>query len=173
MEKVLVGKIVNTHGIKGLVKVKSFCEVEENLFSYENIMFENGQKVNVEKKSNGAKGLFICSVGDFDNINDVEIFKGKDLFVAKSDIKGENSQSEIFVEDLKGLKVVVDGKVFGNVLDVLNFGAGDLLEIVPVELKNAPDNVQKKKSHLVPFSGDAVEKVDLENGKVFVNKGFI
>ncbi|MBP5550940.1 MAG: 16S rRNA processing protein RimM [Bacilli bacterium] len=122
-EYFLVGSIVNTHGIKGEVKVKS----ETNLDRFEkgNMLYlKKGSKyMQIKIDSHRThKSMELITFNGLTNINDVLEYKGCNLFV-----KHEDSDT-LYYEDLIGKDIVVDGKVVAKVKDIREVPQGIILE---------------------------------------------
>ncbi|MCT4552737.1 MAG: ribosome maturation factor RimM [Alphaproteobacteria bacterium] len=172
-EKVLVAKIVAAHGIKGQVKIKSYCDNYVDFNSYGDLLLKSDEVVKVKKIGGWKKDVAVCTLDGVDDRNMAEELRGKELFVFTDKMRSddeESSEDEFYIEDLKDCEVFVDdysNDRFGMIHDVQDFGAGDLLEILPEGEKNL------KKTLLVPFSNDAIVEVDLDNNRVLVDGQFI
>ena len=120
----LVGKIVNTHGIKGEVKVKSETNMDR---------FNKGNKLFLKKGNDYLeividshrvhKGMDLICFNGITDINKVLDYKGCNLY-----IKHEEDTDKIYYEDLIGKKIIVDGKVLGIVTDIREVPQGIILE---------------------------------------------
>jgi len=157
-KRILIGEITTAHGIKGYVKVRSYAEDETLL---EHVGVHNaevgGKPVRITLK-NGVKGDWVAEVHGVTDRNEAETLRGTKLYLDR-DVFPDTDAGEYYVEDLKGLKVVdKDGKEIGTVLDVDNFGAGDIIDIKP---PSGP-------SFYIPFTDDIVLDVDFDTGTVTV-----
>lgn len=172
-EKVLVAKIVAAHGIKGQVKIKSYCDNYVDFNSYGDLLLKSDEVVKVKKIGGWKKDVAVCTLDGVGDRNMAEELRGKELFALADNIKSddeESSEDEFYIEDLKDCEIFVDdysNDRFGMVHDIQDFGAGDLLEILPEGEKNL------KKTLLVPFTNDAIVEVDLDNNRVLVDGQFI
>lgn len=150
---VYIGEVVNTHGIKGEVKVLSD-------FKYKSLVFKKGQKVYLGKRHQELiintyrvhKMFDLLTFEEINDINDAIIFKGDDIFIdrASLDIDGYVD------EDIIGLKAYDGEKEIGIVDNVIK-NKQELLVI-----KN------KDKNYLIPNVKEFVN-VDLENARVNIN----
>ena len=119
-------------------------------------------KEQIELEVAGArffKNLVILKFKGIDNINDVEQYRQKSLYVTRENAVplGKN---EYFIADLIGLKVVSDeGEELGDLSDVLQTGAND---VYVVSKENTPDL-------LIPAIRDCIRQVDIENGTMQVH----
>ena len=162
MEDLLrVGVISSAHGIKGEVNVFPTTDEPE--------MFEHWKTLRlVEKKQSrlihvgGAKyfkNMVILKFKGYDNINDIEKYKSKDLLITR-DHAVELGPDEYFITDLIGLQVLTeDGEALGGLKDVLETGAND---VYVVEMKNG-------RELLIPAIKDCILDVDTEQGTMTVH----
>ncbi|WP_203623753.1 MULTISPECIES: ribosome maturation factor RimM [unclassified Lacticaseibacillus] len=149
-----VGKIVNTHGIKGELKVMPVTDFPEQRFA-------PGSQLVIEAKTPltvtvaGArkqKAMYLLKLKEFDDINDVERFKGLALGVADADVQ-DLSEGEYYYHDIIGLTVIDQtGATLGQVSEILSPGANDVW-VIPRPGK--PDV-------LLPFLKSVVLRIDLD-----------
>ncbi|MFO3666308.1 ribosome maturation factor RimM [Anaerococcus kampingiae] len=115
--RISVGEIVASHGIRGNLKVNSLTDNEKR--------FEKGAKVFIEdelltiRESFKKKNQVIIGFEEYDNINDVLKFVGKDITIDEKDL-GKLAEGEIYIHDLYGLKVISDGQIKGEIKDVIS-----------------------------------------------------
>ena len=146
-EYYLVGTIVNTHGIKGEVKVKS----ETNLDRFEKgntLYLKKGNKyIDIIIDSHRVhKGMDLITFNGINDINLVLEYKGCNLYIKHED------NDTIYYEDLIGKNIIVDDKVCGKVLDIREVPQGIILEC---------DCSGKKK--FIPYVDAFIKEVN-ENG---------
>lgn len=156
MEQLLrVGVISNTHGIRGEVKVFPTTDDASRFEQLKEVILDTG-KEQMTLHIAGVKyfkQFVILKFKEYNNINDIERYKGKDLYVTR-----ENAvpleEDEYYIADLLGCKVVTDdGKDFGILKDVMETGANDVY-------------VVKTKEHgevLLPYIDDCILNIDIEN----------
>ena len=162
MEEYLrIGVISNTHGIRGEVKVYPTTDDISRFKKLKKCFLDLGkEKIELDVQScKFFKGTPILKFKQFDNINDVERYKGKDLIVdRKHAVKLE--KNEFFIIDLIGLQVESDeGQYIGELIDVMQTGANDIF-VVKTE---AGDEV------LIPYIEQCVPEITPESGKVIVH----
>lgn len=155
-----VGVIANTHGIRGEVKVFPTTDDPRRYDSLKEVLLDTGTEKIPLKVSNVRyfKNLVIVKFKGIDNINDIEKYKGKDLYVTR-----ENAvpleEGEYYIADIIGAEVYTDdGKEFGVLSDVLETGA-NLVFVVKHEGKEV----------LIPSIPDCVKELDTEAKKVVVH----
>ncbi len=155
MEELLqVGVISSTHGIKGEVKVFPTTDDPNRFKELKEIILDTG-KEQITLKIEGVKffkQLVILKFKDIDNINEIEKYKGKSLFVTR-----ENAvplkENEYFIADLIDLTIIdEEDKEFGVLKDVLQTGAND---VYVVEIKSGGEV-------LIPAIKDCILNVDLD-----------
>jgi 16S rRNA processing protein RimM len=157
--RVCLGAIAGAHGVRGLVKIKSFTQDPANLTAYGPLTDESGQRRFEIAVSGQAKGVLLARIEGVEDRDAAQALRGVRLYVARA-VLPEPEAEEFYLADLIGLAVEdPDGRPLGKVATVENYGAGDLLEIARPE--DAP--------LLVPFTKAAVPLVDLEGGRVVVD----
>ena len=152
MDLVKIGGIANTQGLKGTLKVKSFTDFKKERYKKGNtlyILFKGEYiKVTVESMSS-MKNLEYIKFVEYNNINDVEKFKGSELYISKEDIHDLNSLDDFYYTELIGMDVYQD-KLVGKVIDVKEFPQAEYLVI----------EVENKKDILIPFIKEFIIEVD-------------
>ena len=127
-EYLQVGTIIKTHGIKGEVKVYPLTDDVNRFKDLKSVILEPSMD-NLPLEIEGVKffkNLVILKFKDYDNINDIEMYVKKGIFVTREDAV-PLEEDEYFVTDLIGLDVITDdGVSFGVVKDVLHTGANDV-----------------------------------------------
>ena len=168
MEDILrVGVITTTHGVRGEVKVFPTTDSAERFLDMEYVLLDTGRELkelhiqNVKFYKNQA----LLKFKEINNINDIEKYKGCELWIRREDAQ-ELSEDEYYVADLLGMKVVLeDGSYFGTLKDVMETGANDVY-IVTTE---QGDEV------LLPAIKECILDVDIEENVMTVHlmKGLI
>ena len=155
MENLLrVGVISSTHGVRGEVKVFPTTDEKERFKKLKTVLLDTG-KEQISLEIEGVKffkNMVILKFKGYDNINDVERYRGRDLLITREQAV-PLKENENFVADLIGLTVKTDeGDILGNVKDVLFTGAND---VYVVERENGKDI-------LLPAIRQCILDVDLE-----------
>lgn len=159
-KRICIGHVIGAHGIQGELVVRSYAETPEAIGRYRELTDEAGsRRFRVRSARAAGKGVILRIEGVGDR-NGAEALKGVALFVDRQDLP-ETEDNEYYHADLIGLEVVevVEGRRVGRIADVVNYGAGDLLEITPEA--GGP-------TVLVPFTDELVPKVDFVAGRVVV-----
>ena len=162
MEDLLqVGVITTTHGVRGEVKVFPTTDDPARFKKLKNVVSDTGKEM-IDLEVAGVKffkNMVIVKFKGIDNINDVEKYRKKSLYVTRENAV-ELKKNEYFIADLIGLSVESDeGEDLGEVSDVLQTGAND----VYVLSKEGTDDI------LLPAIRECVKNVDLEGGKMTVH----
>ena len=161
----LMGVIVGAKGIKGEVKIKSFTEDPEDIAAYGPLMDASGKTTFNLKIVGLSKGLPVARIKGISDRNAAEALKGTELYVSRDRLPETEEEEEYYHADLIGLPVFFqDGTKFGTILRLHDFGAGDMLEIVP-------EGKGEKAAVLVPFTVEMVPEVDISGHRVVVELG--
>ena len=151
MNLIYLGKIVNTHGLKGEIRIISDFKFKVDVFKVNNIVYINNNKY-VIKSYRYHKIYDMITLEGIDTIEKAEIFKGLEVFINKEDYTFKGYLNE----EIIGLDVYDDNIYKGKVIDILSNSANDLLVI---------DGVKK---HMVPNIDEFVSKIDLDENKIYI-----
>ena len=157
---VLMGAILGAHGIKGDVKVKSFAAKPAAIADY-GPLTDTKHKRSFELSIVGAaKGVLIGRIAGITDRNAAEALKGVELFVDRERLPAPDDPEEYYLADLIGL-AAFDGKgtKLGEIVSVDNYGAGDLLLVVP----------EGGEGFVVPFAKAFVPVVDVKGRRVVLD----
>ncbi|RDW17857.1 ribosome maturation factor RimM [Oceanobacillus chungangensis] len=156
-----IGKIVNTHGIRGEVKVHRITDFEER--------FAVGKTVYIEKE-NGTlleliivghrmhKGFDLIQFEGLNNINDVEQFKGLKLKISEEQ-QSQLDEHEYYYHEIIGCEVhTTSGDKLGVIKEILSPGANDVWVV----------KQEKGKDLLIPYIEEVVKEIDVEAKKIVI-----
>lgn len=157
--EVLIGKIVNTYGIKGAVKVYSHTDFPEIRFKKNNSVIlcdEHGNnKINLTiDKHFSSKGMEIVSFKEITNINDVLKYLNYEIHCQLTDLNLPNGQ--YFHFQLIGCKIIYNKQIIGEVIEVLNNNNHYNLRILK----------ENGKTILYPFIDKFLKCIDIDNKKI-------
>jgi 16S rRNA processing protein RimM len=156
--RVCLGVIAGAHGIKGLVRVRSFTAAPKSIGAYGPLQDETGERRFTLDLVGERKDVLIARIAGVADRNAAERLKGVRLYVHRADLPAPGTE-EFYQTDLVGLDAFSsDGTRFGTVRAVNDFGAGASLEIEDAA----------GKTMLVPFTTAAVPEVDVAGGKLVV-----
>jgi 16S rRNA processing protein RimM len=159
-----VGLFIGPHGIKGEVKVKSFTEIPENLFVYEEFFLGNQTKPIKLKLVRKIKQNLICIVEDVKTRNEAEKFKNLILYVRRDNLPSLNDD-EFYQRDLLDFQVYnLERHNLGFVTSFNDFGGGLLVEVE-----------KNKKRFYLPIGKPFLKDINYKDKEVILNidPGFI
>lgn len=158
--RILLGRIMAAHGVRGEVLVRSYADQPEDVAAYGPLTAPAlGRKLELRVLRVTAKGVIarIAGIGDR---NGAEALAGVDLFVDRAQLPAAG-EDEFYYADLIGLAAVApDGSEIGRVVAVHNFGAGDLIEVALAA---------SRRTEHIPFHDQFVPVVDVTGGRIVVN----
>lgn len=150
--KIQVGVILGAHGVRGAVRLRSLMEKPESIFGFNTVSDESGARRFALKRAGAGKDHFIVTLQGVGDRNAAEALRGVKLFVGRTALPPLKKRA-YYAVDLVGLNIVDrDGKSYGSVLALHDYGAGAFLEIKPA----------KGPSFMLPFNDMFVPEVDLE-----------
>lgn len=158
MEQFLqVGVISSTHGIRGEVKVFPTTDDPLRFKKLKKVLLDTGrEQLELEVQSvKFFKQFVIVKFKGIDNINDIEKYKGKGLFVPREDAVPLD-EDEYYIADLIGMEVVTDEGEVGILRDVMETGANEVYIIDSKEHGEV----------LIPAIRDCILDVDVENRRM-------
>lgn len=159
-ELICVGAIAGSYGVRGEVRLKSFCAVPEEIETYSPLTNEDGSQSYSLTLSRAIKGGFTAHLGGVETKEQADAIKGLRLFAPRDRLPSLPSD-EYYYADLVGLEVYdTGGALLGRVKSVQNHGASDLLELEGADIKGTA---------LLPFTMAAVPTVDLDQGRIIAD----
>lgn len=127
---VALGIITGAHGVHGRVKVKSYAETPENIAAYGPLSDKEGNRTFALRITGRIKELLLCEIEGVTKREQADALRGVELCVPRERLP--DAQDGHYIEDLIGLPVALeDGSAFGRVKAFHNYGAGDIVEIMP------------------------------------------
>lgn len=157
---VLMATIGAAQGLKGEVRVKSYTADPIAIGEYGHLHSEDGRSFEI-LEIREAKTVVVVRFRGINSREAAEALNGLDLYIERENLPDDElDDDEFYYADLEGLEAVdAEGKSYGTVSAVYDFGAGDLLEL------KGPG----RRPTLIPFSEAAVIEIDLENGRILVD----
>lgn len=155
MDFIYIGKIVNTHGLKGEIRIISD-------FKYKDLLFKENMKLYVGKRKEEViinsyrkhKMYDMVTLKGMNTIEDVIGYKGEFAYVNKSDLQIDG----YFNEDLIGLEVYDDNKFIGIVNDIIKSEAHEILVII-----------NNDKKYMIPNINEFIIDIDINKKKIQIN----
>lgn len=149
-----VGKIVNTHGLRGEVKVVAWTDYPEDFENIEYVYVKNktaDEKLHISSIKYQKNNLII-KFSEIKDINKAEKYKNLTLY-AEREMLGELPEGVYYIADLIGAEVLDEkGEKLGVIADVFNTGANDIYDV----------KRDGKKNILIPVIDDVVKEIDID-----------
>lgn len=154
-----IGKIVGSHGIKGMVRIECWCDSPDFLCKFKRFFF--AQDVNTAigvEKVTPHKNIALAKLSGVNTIEEAEALRGKMLYIYRDDIKLEKGR--YFIEEIIGTKVLdkQTENFYGIISDINSTGANDIWVIS-----------NEGKEFLFPSVPAFVDSVDIEKEVAYIN----
>lgn len=147
------GKIINTHGVRGEVKLEVWADSPASLTGLKTLWL--GERPMTVEQARVHKNFVIAKLQGIDTVEAAMTLKGKVVSAARKDLP--LPEGSYFLVDLIGLPVYTeDGNQVGTLKDVLDYPSGRIYV------------VQGQQEHLIPEKGDFLKDVDLQAGRITV-----
>jgi len=154
-DRVLLGVVAAPHGVRGLVRIKSFTEDPMRVAAYGPLSDETGKKEYRVEVLSAARGAVLARIDGVADRTAAEGLRGLRLYVPRSALP-EAGAKEWYEADLIGLSAIGrDGRDWGKVVAFHDFGAGSVMEV--------------SGGAMLPFTDEAVPEIDVEGGKVVID----
>jgi len=156
--KVCIGVIAGPHGVKGLVRLKSFTAEPKDVVAYGPLTDAACVRRFRVEITGSARNMLVARIDDVRDRTAAEALRGIELYVDRDRLP-EADEDEFYHADLIGLPVRnAEGGAFGTVVGLYDYGAGDMIEIRSVD----------GGTELLPFNKTVVPEIDLDNGYLVV-----
>lgn len=166
MEYILIGKIVNIHGINGEVKIYPYTDDVDNLCKLKEFYLDKELNSKcVIKKCRSHKNMLIAKLNNISDPDEALKLKDKDIFIPKDNLE-KLDEGTYYIFDLIGIEVFdMDENKIGILNNVENCGANDVYEILTLD---------NKKIYL-PAIHEVIKNVNIKDKKMYVEimKGLI
>lgn len=159
---ICVGMITSVHGVRGVMRVKSFTEDPMDIFNFTPLTDHKGQKKFPIEFSSQSKGLFLVTMTGVSNREDAEMLKGTKLYTSREQLPEIEEEDSFYYSDLIGLKIRhhSNNDDIGEVIAIHNFGAGDIIEMRPFT---------GGKTVMVPFTQQVIPEISLQEGLIKID----
>ena len=152
------GKIINTHGVRGDVKLESYCDAPEILRDLKCVFLKEKNTYRALKVLHASvfKDFVLMTLEGVADMDAAIALKNKTVYAAREDLPIEEGAH--FIVDLIGLPVIDadSGKTYGTLADVSNLGASDIYSVST-----------EKGIRMIPAVDEFIDRVDIDNG-IFV-----
>lgn len=154
-DRVLLGVVAAPHGVRGLVRIKSYTEDPMAVAAYGPLSDESGKKEYRVEALSAARGAVLARIEGVADRTAAEALRGLRLYVERERLP-HTSEREWYEADLIGLEAVgTDGRTWGKVVAFHDFGAGSVMEV--------------SGGVMLPFTDESVPEIDIEGGKVLID----
>jgi 16S rRNA processing protein RimM len=159
-DRFLVGRFGAPHGIGGEIRLSSFTGDPCAIASYKPLLDESGEREFSILRLRALKdNMFIAKIGGVCDRASARALTNTPLYVPRASLP-ETGEEEFYLADLIGLEAVTGtGEPFGRIINVLNFGGGDILELA---------RASPGATLLLPFKKEIFSYVDLKAGRVTI-----
>ena len=159
--RILLGVVAAPHGVRGLVRIRSFTEDPMAIATYGALSDETGSKRYRVEALSTVKGAVLARIEGVADRTAAEAVRGLRLYVERS-VLPATAEREWYEADLIGLPAVGrDGRDWGKVIAFHDFGAGRTMEV--------SGGVASRSSVMLPFTDEVVPEIDVEGGKIVVD----
>ncbi|MDE5582950.1 MAG: ribosome maturation factor RimM [Ruminococcus sp.] len=151
------GKIVNTHGIKGEVKIMPYTDVPEILAEFDRLFIGREKSEIIIEHARVAKNMVIAKLEGVDTPEQAEKLRNSVLYMHRDDL--ELDEDTYFIQDLIGVEVkdCETGEVYGKIADIMQTGANDVYVIKG-----------NNREYLVPAIADVVMSTDIDRNEMII-----
>ncbi len=156
-----IGQIVNTFGIKGMVKVKPFTDDIRRFDKLKTVYVEkNGNQTEYEiEEVKYHKDMVLIKFKSIDKIEQAEQLRNAYLTISRDSVE-ELEEGRYYIVDLLGLEVYTDEQVLLGILDdIFNTGSNDIYVVKD----------KQGKQILLPAIQNVIKQIDIENKKIIVH----
>ena len=153
MNEVYLGELVNTHGIKGEVRIISNFKLKNQVFTKDFPLYVGKDRTKLIINSyRPHKNYDMVTFVGINDINDVLIYKGEPVYINRDDLDIE----DYLLEDLINLEVYSKNQLIGKVTDIIDNGAHEILVL--------------ENRRLIPFVDEFINEVNINDKKIIINE---
>ena len=151
MKYIFIGRIVNTHALKGEVRIVSNFEYKNRIFKENTLLYigENKEKEIIETYRK-HKQFDMVKFKGIDYINDVLKYKGSKIYIDESILNLKDD--EILISELINMDVYNDNKYVGKITEYRSDNGNNMLRV---------------NNKLIPYNKDFITKIDKENKSIY------
>ena len=153
-----IGKVNNTHGLKGEVKLEMWCDGIDYIKQLKTVYLDDeGKKALSIVSARPQKNIAIIKFAEIKSIDEAEELKNKILYCNRND--AEIDEGSYYLADIIGASVVdiESGKEYGKIADIMNYGSSDIYDVV-----------SGKKHSFIPAIPDVVKEINTEKQIVLI-----
>ena len=156
-KKIVIGKIVAPHGVRGDIRIMPLTDKPEQFLNLKYLLLPDGKQLNI-KNARFHKNMVLISTKEITTMNDAELLRDKDVAVYFEDLP-ELNEGEFYVSDLIGLDVVdLEGQKIGTFKDAQTTGVNDYYIV----------SVPGQKDIIIPALKRYVKEINLAEKRIVV-----
>jgi len=155
MSLIKIGKIVNTHGIKGELRLLSKFPYKDKIFIPGMTIYINKEIEETINSYRKHKNFDMITLKGYTNINEVLKYKGKTAYINSEDIMLD--KDKYLDEEIIGLEVIYENNTKGKIYNIERYDKTVLLVIKDDE-----------KEYLIPYNDNIIDKIDINNKKIYI-----
>ncbi len=159
MKKIKIGKLVNTRGLKGEVKVIPYTDFIDERFKVGNeiILTTSNEdiKLKIERFQDYKNQMILLKFAGYDDINQIEKYKGCELYCDAAS-RDKLDDDTYYADEIIGCQVYCEGDLIGEVEEVMATGANFVLRV--------------NQKILIPYVKTFIVATDIENKRIDINK---
>lgn len=160
-KKIVVAKILTSHGVKGFVKLESYMEKPKDIFKYCNDLFDkNNKQFKIKFIGTLKPNIFITQVEGINSPEAAKSWRNTELYLDINLLP--EIDDEFYCEALIGLDVKsIDNKYYGKIIAIDDYGAGTVVEI---KWQN------EKMPEVLPFIEEYFKEINIEKGYIIIER---
>lgn len=156
---ICLGAVIGAHGVRGAVRIKSFAMNASDIAAYGPLQSEDGATRFSLTVRGVSRGAVLAEIDGIDRREAAEALQGTRLYIPREALP-ETDEDEFYHADLIGLSArTKDGKAYGVVKSIDDYGAGDVIEI----------ERETEQSIFLPFTREIVPEIDLAAGSLVID----
>lgn len=154
MNYILIGKIVNTHGIKGELRIISDFPYKDRVFKNNFNIYIGKDKINEVINTYRHHKIFdMITLKNYNNINEVLKYKGSLVYINRLDLK--LNDNEYLESDLLNFDIIINNNIIGKLSSFENHNKNKIIIV-----KN------KEKEILLPYNNNLIENINLDKKEI-------
>ena len=157
----LVGSVLRPHGLKGLLRIRSYAQSEKSFLNAGTVFLKTASgetHKHAVSSISPHQGIFLITLKGLDSLEDAEKYRGADIFITKDSLSREFDE-EYFWHEIIDMQVFLEsGEYLGTVKQIIPTGSNDIFV------------VRKENSEiLIPAIQEVVKVIDPEGNKMFID----
>jgi 16S rRNA processing protein RimM len=127
--KTLIGKFKAPHGVQGEIKAEIYLENADLFLKLD--IFADNKCLNIENIRNFRENIYIIKLQNFSSPEEVKVFTNQEIFSEIENLKA--NPDDLILSELIGFSVIFEEEIVGSVVEIVNYGSGDAIEVEMLE----------------------------------------